>query len=156
MELSKRAAIYARTATVQDTGPNFAMAEQLHQCQEHAAREGYEVVAVYQEVGRGSSIDRPVVKALLQSAEEGKFTVLLLLDIDRISRSYEQITAFLSDMERLGVKVKSVREPFAGDTDLNMFVQHIHAMVSDMQRHEIRKRMQYGRQAMRQARSITR
>src|ERR1700730_7820970 len=99
MSDQKRAAIYARTATTQELGPNFPLANQIHECKEFATREGYEVVEEFQEVGSGSGIDRPILKSLLEAAKEGRFDVLIIRTFDRLSRNSGLIEKVIATLE---------------------------------------------------------
>ena len=144
-QTTKRAAIYARTAIIQERGDNFAMSEQVRQCKEHAENQGYHVVDAYQEVGSGHSTTRAGLKAVVQAVQERKFDVLIVLDFDRLARKRSLVTELLTELETYGVRVESVREPFAGDTDQSMFMQEIHTFVADIERKRIAERAQYGR-----------
>src|SRR5947209_8157314 len=87
--LAKRAAIYARTATVQEREPQLALATQIHDCVEYAANQGYLILEglVYQETCSGLSLNRPALTALREAAKRGEFDVLLVFTSDRISRN---------------------------------------------------------------------
>jgi DNA invertase Pin-like site-specific DNA recombinase len=105
-----RAAIYARTATFQEQGTNFAMADQVHHCREYAARLGYTIVGEFQEVGSGINLERAVLREALEKARNHEFDVLVILDFNRLSRRQEQLVVLLTEFENIGVKVESCSE----------------------------------------------
>lgn len=112
-ENKKRFAIYARTAPVQEIGPNFALAEQVHQCKENGLSKGYKLAEdqIYQEVASGASSKRPILDAVRKAAEEGKFDILIIRDYARLARKHDllhELIRLFADME---IKVESATEP---------------------------------------------
>ena len=145
MESPKRAAVYARTATTQENGPNFAMAEQIHQCKEYCIRKGYQVTDVYEEVGSGNKADRKAVLTALNKAQAGKFEVLVIRDFNRLARKTELLTNLIERFDEAGVKVESVTE----EVSLVSMMKAIKEEVAKMQRDKIATRTRAGRQAKR-------
>ena len=82
----KRAAIYARVATQNQTGQaSDALELQVNgrkgYCQEH----GYTVEHVYQEAFSGAKLDRPMLNELRQAASEHQFDVVIIWDFNRLN-----------------------------------------------------------------------
>lgn len=63
----KKAAIYARTATIQENGTNNALTMQVRECTQYAVSKGYIVPQdqIYQEVISGNAIKRPILDGRL-------------------------------------------------------------------------------------------
>jgi DNA invertase Pin-like site-specific DNA recombinase len=144
MSQAKQAVIYARTATSQERGPNAAMQEQVRQGLEHARLHGYEVVGRYEEVASGLSLERPMLAVLTEAAKAGKFTVLIVCAIDRISRNMAQVALFFHTMEECGVTIESVVEAMEGVPPDAVF-QSIYQFVRQAERDMLARRTRQGR-----------
>jgi site-specific DNA recombinase len=103
-----KVAIYARVSSDQQR-ERQTIRSQLTELPLYAERQGWTVVKHYTDDGKsGESIDgRPAFQALLEDAEKGLFEVVLVIDIDRITRSKrDQEGAFIYDKFRLhGIKL---------------------------------------------------
>lgn len=107
-----RVAIHARVST-SDKGqdPRNQLLE-LRRYSEGKANCAPIVEYVEQETATGKK-RRPVFDQMLQDAERGRFEVLVIWAIDRLSREGPLKTMLLLDrMHRAGVKVKSLKEPW--------------------------------------------
>ena len=80
-----RAAMYTRVST---TDQNSDM--QIRELNEYVARQGWEVLATYQDVMSGAKANRPGVAQLMADARMKRFDVLLCWKLDRFGRSLEQ------------------------------------------------------------------
>jgi putative DNA-invertase from lambdoid prophage Rac len=73
---------------------------------------GYDVRAVYVERGSATRGSRPIFDGMLADAHRGQFRVLLVWALDRFGRSLARNVNAVLELERLGVTVISVREPW--------------------------------------------
>jgi DNA invertase Pin-like site-specific DNA recombinase len=99
----KRIVTYTRVSTSDQTTAN-----QLPEVEAMAAQRGT-VVSRYSETGSAAK-RRPAFEAMLAAARRGEFDVLVVWAIDRFGRSLAQNVADLTELDRLGVAVVSVRE----------------------------------------------
>jgi DNA invertase Pin-like site-specific DNA recombinase len=105
------AAVYLRVSTDRQTVQNqIADLERLVRAQ---AR-GYEV-AVYEEVESASKV-RPVLDRLLADTRAGRVQAVAVWALDRLHRSMPGTVSTVLELDRLGVRVISVRESWL-DTD---------------------------------------
>ena len=83
-----KCAIYARVSTDRQR-ERHTIDSQLRLLPEHAQRQGWEIVHVYKDDGKsGETVDaRPAFKKLLDDAAEKLFDAVLVIDLDRITRS---------------------------------------------------------------------
>jgi putative DNA-invertase from lambdoid prophage Rac len=103
--MSKRVATYCRVSSdMQTTDNQTAPVETL------AASKG-EVVARYVETGSAAKV-RPVFEAMLQAAQRGEFDVLCIVAIDRFGRSMVGNVNDVLALDKAGVAIASVREPW--------------------------------------------
>jgi Resolvase, N terminal domain len=72
--------------------------DQFRTCREHAGREGWQVIDLYQDavISGASVILRPGIQLLLQNAQRGKFDIVLAEALDRISRDQADVATLFS------------------------------------------------------------
>lgn len=100
-----RIAIYLRVSSdVQTTANQAPEVEQL-------ARQRGDIVARYEETGSAAK-RRPAFEAMLADAKRGRFDALVIWAIDRFGRSMVGNLQDLLELDRVGVRVVSVREPW--------------------------------------------
>jgi putative DNA-invertase from lambdoid prophage Rac len=106
----KRAAIYLRVSSDKQTYEN-----QRPDVEQLARMRGLDVVANYEE--QASAVKaRPAYKQMMDDAHRGRFDVVLVWALDRLGRSMVGNLQAVLDLDRRGVRVLSVREPWL-DTD---------------------------------------
>lgn len=107
-----RVAIYCRVST-RDKGQDNA--NQLLQLREHAARQGWTVVKVYEEEisGRKSERDRAALRQMFEDAAKHQWDCLLFWSLDRLTREGTfQTLKYLNRLTDLGLKFCSLNEPY--------------------------------------------
>ena len=104
-----KAALYLRVSTTEQDTTN-----QLLTLEDYAKRRGFEVYRIYSEAETAwKNGHQAELAKLLDDAQRGKFQVVLVWALDRLSR--EGALAILSLVDRLkrhGVRVISVQEPW--------------------------------------------
>lgn len=110
--VSKRAAIYARSAAVEELSPSIALEEQVRQVTAYAHAHGYTLAEnfMYVEVASGATAERPRLLRALSDAKEGKFDVLLVLDYERIARKYTLARTLIGLFEAAGIAIESIED----------------------------------------------
>lgn len=107
-----KVAIYARVSSDRQR-ERQTIRSQLIELPKYAEAQGWKVVKTYEDDGKsGESIDgRPAFQALLEDAEKGLFSLILVIDLDRITRSRrDQEGAFIYDFFRShGIKIATPR-----------------------------------------------
>lgn len=110
MSNQSRAALYARVSTKdkgQEVENQFAEFERY--CESHHAQP---LIYREQETGTGKK-RRPVFDHMLRDAETGRFSVLVVWALDRLSRQGPlQTMLVLNRLYLAGIKVKSLKEPW--------------------------------------------
>jgi DNA invertase Pin-like site-specific DNA recombinase len=101
-----RCALYLRVSTVGQTIEN-----QRPDLERVVATRGLRIVATYEE--HASAVKkRPAFDAMMAAAHRGAFDVLGVWALDRFGRSMVGNVQAVLDLERSGVRVLSVREPW--------------------------------------------
>jgi DNA invertase Pin-like site-specific DNA recombinase len=104
--VSVKAALYARVST--DDGRQ-TVANQVRQLRELAAARDFEIFREYTDEETGASANRASFLALLRDARLRRFRVLLITDLDRLTREGAAAGfAHLAELDRYGVRVVSL------------------------------------------------
>jgi DNA invertase Pin-like site-specific DNA recombinase len=98
--MSKRAALYLRVSTSEQTTEN-----QRIDLERITAQSGWNVAAIYQDTvsgakGRG---DRPEYDRMLKDATRREFDIVAAWSVDRLGRSLQDLLAFLNELQKLGI-----------------------------------------------------
>ncbi|MCD8160871.1 MAG: recombinase family protein [Clostridiales bacterium] len=85
-----RAAIYCRLSKDDELqGESASIANQRSMLQDYCEKQGWEVIAVYQDDGfTGLSMDRPDFQRMLKAAEARMINLVITKDLSRLSRNY--------------------------------------------------------------------
>jgi site-specific DNA recombinase len=105
-----KVALYARYSD--DNQRAASIADQFRICREHAAREQWQVVSVYDDPGisGASMILRPGIQALVQDAQRGKFDLVLAEALDRMSRDQADIATLFKHLRFAGARIVTLAE----------------------------------------------
>lgn len=107
-----RAAIYARFST--DRQSESSIEDQYRVCSERCHREALQVVARFEDQGiSGAAVgNRPGFLAMLEAAHAGRFDVLLVMDLTRLSRSQGDLSKVIDRLTARGVRVIGVQDGY--------------------------------------------
>lgn len=96
-----RAAVYARVSTEEQAEKGFSLEDQIERCTQKAKELGASEVVVFADEGySGADPLRPALQQLLQEVREGKFQLVVCLDVDRWARDLADQLAFASEVEK--------------------------------------------------------
>ena len=141
----KRAAVYVRVSTV-DQNLGTQLLDDLRQL---AHQRGYEIVAEFTDKLSSIKARRPGLDELMAAARRGKFDVVLVWASDRIARSTRHFLEILDELNRLGVKFASFREPIDTGGPLGRVIVVVIGAIAELERNLIVERVRAG---MRRAR----
>jgi DNA invertase Pin-like site-specific DNA recombinase len=99
--LMKRAALYLRVSTIDQTTAN-----QERELRDVASRMRCEIVKVYKDHGISGTKGRdkrPAFDALCRDATQRRFDLVMAWSVDRLGRSLQDLIGFLSDLHSLGI-----------------------------------------------------
>lgn len=105
MTSQRVAACYLRVSTDRQTVEN-----QRHEVEDLVRARGYEP-RFYQEVESGAKA-HPVLERVVADARAGKVRAVAFWALDRAGRTMQGAVALVLELDRLGVQVLSVREPW--------------------------------------------
>jgi len=83
----KRCAIYVRVSTEEQAREGFSVRDQISRLRRFASEQGWDVEVFVDEGYSGKDMQRPGLQRLIDAIVEGRVDVLLISDIDRLSRN---------------------------------------------------------------------
>jgi len=141
-------ATYQRVSTDgQVGGDRFGLPAQLEAIKDFAERNGYEIIANFEDAGfSGSTMQRPGLQNVLLSAGQLPFRAVLVAKMDRIARDLMAQLWIEKELMKNNVEIISVAEPFRGRDSANVLFRQIIGAFSQFERDRITERMTGGRQ----------
>jgi DNA invertase Pin-like site-specific DNA recombinase len=147
-----RAAIYARVSSAAQRD-RHTIENQLRALPAYAAAQGWEVAGPYVDDGRSAKagqLDRREGFArLVRDAEAGRFDVLLVVDVDRLTRTDDmrERAEILGPFQRANIRIVT---PAGGELDLRTFLGELYvtmqALVASEERRKLGARVKAGKE----------
>ena len=112
---SKKVAAYIRVSGPGQVGEDaFGPDIQRNAIHAFALSQGWEIVETYEDLSvTGTVLERPALQRMIADGGEGRFDVVLVHRIDRMSRSLKELLKLVEDiLEPMGIALKSVTESF--------------------------------------------
>ena len=137
---ANRAAIYARVSDKSQAGEDkTSLVEQTTEMEAHCERRGLDIVERYQEVGRGSTKNRPEFQRMLEDARKGRFDTIVCWKSDRLSRGVFPAAALMEVVEAYRLNLEAVMDSI----DMKTFA--LMAAVGKMELDNFRERASLGK-----------
>lgn len=116
----KRAALYARFSGDQQNP--LSADDQLALCREWCEKNGYVVAAEYADraISGASVLNRPAVRELMSAIPTGRFDVVVIEALDRISRDQEDVAAIFKRLRFADIQLLSVAEGEIGPLHIGL------------------------------------
>ena len=111
----KKVAAYIRVSGPGQVGEDaFGPDIQRNAIHAFALSQGWEIVEIYEDLSvTGTVLERPALQSMIANGGEGRFDVVLVHRIDRMSRSLKELLKLVEDiLEPMGIALKSVTESF--------------------------------------------
>jgi site-specific DNA recombinase len=139
-------AIYCRVSTTdqQDRG---TIESQIEFARKYCELHEIEIYNIFKDDGTTGTLplqERPAGSELMQAAKDKLFDTILVYKLDRLGRATRVILNAIYELEKLGVKLKSMTEPFDTGDASGRFLLTILAGVADLERSNILERMWLG------------
>ena len=138
--MSKRAALYGRVSTFDQTTAN-----QFLDLRQMAQQRGLEIVQEYVDHGvSGTRARRPGLDRMMADARHGRFDILLVWAGDRLARSTKHFLEVLDELNRLNIEFVSFRENLDTGGPLGRAVVVIISAIAELERSLIVERVRAG------------
>ena len=139
---NKRAALYVRVSTDAQTVEN-----QIRELRQVAGRRGWDVAAVYNDVGISGTKGRngrPGLDSMLNDASRRKFDVVMAWAIDRLGRSLIDLLDTIQHLEACGVDLYLDQQAIDTTTPMGRLVFQVTGAFAEFERTMIRQRIKAG------------
>ncbi len=143
-EVITRAVLYARVSGDDPKKDGRNLQSQLDMGREYAQDKNYRIIAELAEDDRGASgaeIDLPQLNRAREMASRGEFDVLVVREIDRLSRNLAKQLIIEEELRRAGVSIEYVLANYE-DTSEGRLSKHIRATIAEYEREKIRERLE--------------
>src|ERR1700730_3147208 len=116
----KRAAIYSRYSS--DLQTDRSIEDQVALCRAKAKRDGLHVVAEYDDRAKSgaSIIGRTGIARMLDAASTGDFDVLIVEELDRLSRDQEDLAFVFKRLKHLSIPIITVHGGAADEIQIGV------------------------------------
>jgi len=138
----KRAVLYARVSSDDRGKEGRNLKGQLDMGREYATAHDHRIVAELSEDDRGASgasFDLPQLGKVLAMAERAEFDVLVVRELDRLSRNLAKQLIVEERLRRCGVSIEYVLGEYADNPEGNL-MKHVRASVAEYEREKIKER----------------
>jgi site-specific DNA recombinase len=128
---SKKAVIYCRVSSAQQTIRTDGLSSQEQRCRSYCEHKGYEVVEVFKDDMSGSLVKRPGMDAMIKFLRSTRkhSHVVVIDDISRLARGIEAHLQLRADIGATGASLESPSIEFGEDSDSKL-VENLLACVS--------------------------
>jgi len=111
-----KAAIYARYSS--DNQRDESIDAQLRACEEHAQRNGMQIVKTYIDRAKSATSDRrPEFQKMIEDSSKDVFSTIIIHKLDRFSRDKYDSAKYKRKLKQNGVKLVSVTENLDGSPE---------------------------------------
>ena len=140
--MNKKVAIYARVSTDKQTCEN-----QLNELRSIVERMQYIIVDEFIDEGiSGATSSRPALDALLKSATQRRFDMVMCWSIDRLGRSLQNLIEILNELQSLKVDLFFMQQGLDTSTSAGRMMFSIFGALAEFERNLIRERVIAGQQ----------
>lgn len=140
-----RAVLYARYST--DRQRETSIADQLREAHARAAAEGWAIVAQHSDEGISGSVPvalRPGGKALLADALAGRFDVLVLEGLDRLSREIGEAETITKRLEHRGIRIVGTADGYDSEARGRKVMRIARGLVNELYLDDLREKTHRG------------
>lgn len=146
-----RVALYPRVSG-HEQEDNYSIPEQIDRMKKYCESRDWMVYKIYTDSGySGSNMDRPGLQSLIKDSESGKFDMVLVYKLDRLSRSQKDVLYLVEDVfDKHGVAFSSMTENFETSSPFGKAMLGILAVFAQLERSQIRERTMMGKDSLAQ------
>ena len=142
-------ALYTRVSTQEQAEHGYSIQEQEERLRAYCQAMNYLPTKVYADAGfSGSTTNRPALQLLIKDITDGKINRVVVYKLDRLSRSQKDTLYLIEDIFlKHKIDFISISESFDTSTPLGKAMIGILSVFAQLEREQIRERMQMGKSA---------
>lgn len=136
-----RVALYLRVSTDKQAQDGHGLDAQRTRLDEFASDKGLEVMEVIVDEGMsGKTLDRPGMKRIIELADAGAISAVIVTKADRISRSLRDLLNLGAELEARGVALVTADEAIDTTTPLGKAMAQMRGVFAELERGMISNR----------------
>ena len=133
--------IYARVSTGKQ---DESLDEQIRSLVDYCEKRNYKIFKIYAETSSGAKSDRAMFMELMRDVEAKKFDAVVVLKLDRFSRSMLDLLTNIERLKTNGIDFISVKDNIETVTAQGKLMLHIMGAFAEFERSLIYERTQVG------------
>ena len=141
------AGIYIRVSSTEQAEEGYSIGSQTDKLKAYCTAMGYRIFNTYIDPGfTGANTSRPALQQLIQDVESNKLDVVIVMKLDRLSRSQKDTLHLIEDVfEKNQTSFISVTESFDTGTPMGKAFVGILAVFAQFERERIKERIEDGK-----------
>ena len=137
-----KVAIYIRVSTKKQVEEGYSLDAQRERLEKMCETNGYIIYKVYADEGKsGKDTNRPAFQEMMADMREGKFDKILVMKLDRISRSVIDLEIMIKEMQEYNVHFESASEKIDTSSSFGMMFVRLLAIFAQFERERISERI---------------
>ncbi len=129
-----RVASYTRISLDEEHQP-FSLPAQKERIEAYCKSQGNDWVWAkhYEDMCTGTILERKGLQEMLKGARNSEFDCLLVFRVDRLSRNVRQISQIVEELDKVGVRFRSITEPFDTATSAGRMMMQMLAVFAEFE-----------------------
>lgn len=137
-----KVAIYIRVSTKKQVEEGYSLDAQRERLEKMCETNGYIIYKVYADEGKsGKDTNRPAFQEMMKDMRNGCFDKILVMKLDRISRSVIDLEVMIKEMQDYNVHFESASEKIDTSSSFGMMFVRLLAIFAQFERERISERI---------------
>jgi len=139
-----RVAIYTRRSTDEEHQP-FSIDAQTSRLDAYVASQpGWQITHHFTDDASGATLNRPGLGQALMAARAGRYDMLLVYRLDRLTRRIRDLATLVDELEKVSVHFRSATEPFDTSTAAGRMLVQMLGVFAEFEREVLIDRTRVG------------
>ena len=135
-------AIYIRVSTIRQAEEGYSLEAQTSKLISFCNQNDYEVYKIYSDAGKsGKDTNRPGFQNMMNDMKKGLFNKVLVVKLDRISRSVIDLELMIKEMQNNNVSFESASEKIDTGSAMGMLFIRLLGIFAQFERERITERI---------------
>lgn len=135
-----KAAIYCRVSTTMQEDSN-SLENQISRCKQYCDFRGFEIDKVYTDVETGINDSRPAFLDIQKAAANKEFDVIIVTELQRLSRKLTTLLAFVIELENHNVNFISISQNFDTTSAIGRAMLKLIGVFAEFEREQTSERV---------------